>query len=171
MIKLGNTNIEGLYLGGTRIAKAYIGAEQIYPPALDLIPLIGNKFHPRLTISKDMYVPSTASSMTRCCIYTSFADLGIDISQFSKMEFFVKNGYDYNIGTGLQIGSPEGWQQWSGSEGGQPFAWVTTNQGAIITLDNTTLCFASNLRYDNNTTQFPDGTVITDIVETMRLIR
>ena len=171
MITIGNIEAAKACVGSVEVAKAYVGAEQIYPSVLDLIPLIGNKFRPRVGITQNMWAASTASNAKRCCLYGSFSDLGIDISQYSKMEYYVKAGYDYNMGTGLQIGQPAGWQQWSGNEGNRPFEWVTTNQGAIITLDATTLCFASNLRYDNDTTQFPVGTVITDIVEIMRLIR
>lgn len=111
------------------------------------------------------------SNQSRCCfVATTFASLGIDITGYKKLIFTVKPGFDYVFATGPQPNNGSvNWQSWDGAEGGHGFVWVSGNQQAIATLDNTTLAISFNLRYDNNTTTFGANTVLTDIVESVEL--
>ena len=112
----------------------------------------------------------TTHNAKRCCLLpVNFENIGIDISEYTKIEVNIKNGFDYVFGTGPSSLYNDDWQGWSGETGGQQFAWVTDDQKAIASVDNTTLCMSLNLRYDDNTTEFSANTVLTDIVESVLL--
>lgn len=140
---------------------------------LDITTLVAPKFLPQHSISGFASLGTNASSNAkRCCVGAFlFSGIGVDISKYSKIELTIKSGFDYVFGTGPLPGSPSGanWQGWSGENGGQAFAWVTANQKAIATVDATTLAISMNLRHDDNTTEFPSDTVLTDIVESIIL--
>lgn len=147
------------------------GIPETLPP-LDITTDVMNSgcFLPCKTLGS-LYLGTANPNAKRCCIVpTLFNHFGIDISQYTKIEVTIKPGYDYVFGTGIAPNNAEGWQGWSGETGGQTFAWVTNNQKGIATVDNTTLAFSLNLRYDDNTTEFSQSTVLTDIVESIILI-
>lgn len=141
-------------------------------PPLNITTIVSdfNRFFPQksLGVFQDIFGNYNTK---RCCVgATRFSTLGIDISKYSKIEVTIKSGYDYVFGTGVAPGNSEGWQGWNGGTGGQSFAWITGNQKGIATVDSTTLSFSLNLRYDDNTIEFLDSTVLTDIVDSIILI-
>ena len=141
-------------------------------PPLDITAIVrdSSRFHPGNSIGS-LYSTTPSPNTKRCCIVaTRFLYLGIDISQYTKIEVTIKSGYDYVFGTGIAPDVADGWQGWDGETGGQSFAWVTGNQKGIATVDNTTLSFTLNLRYDDNTTEFSESTVLTDIVDSIVLV-
>ena len=82
----------------------------------------------------------------------------------------VKNGFDYLLGTTPALGQTSDAKGWDGSTPVASFAWVTTNQMAVATVDNTTLVINANFRYDDNTTEFSATVELTDIVDSIKLI-
>lgn len=136
---------------------------------LDITSLISDDFQAQKALNS--FYGAVTANTKRCCIKpTTFASLGIDISEYSYIKVTVKSGYDYVFGTGVAPASSTGWQGWNGSTGGKTFEWVTTNQVATATVGQTTLSMCLNLRYDDNTTEFSSSAVITDIVESIILI-
>ena len=139
----------------------------------DITALLSSLFLPCISLTALSTAQGMGSLNTkRCCIYAkTFASLGIDINEYSKIVVSVKQGYDYVFGTGPTPGVDSGWQGWDGETGGQIFSWVTDNQEAVATIDNTTLSMSLNLRYDDNTTEFSENTVLTDIVDSIVLVQ
>lgn len=136
----------------------------------DITSLLSTYFFAKRSLGR--FSGSTAVNAARCCVFPfTFSAIGIDISQFSKIEVNIKSGYDYVFGTGPQPSNNDtGWQGWDGNVGGQAFAWVTANQQGVATIDSTVLAMSLNLRHDDNTTPFADTTVLTDIVDSVVLI-
>ena len=141
-------------------------------PSLDITQIVANSGSFKVGFSLSQFQDSGGNSNSkRCCIVaTRFSDWGIDISQFSKIEITIKDGYDYVFGTGPVPSTGNGWQGWNGEHGLQPFNWITTNQKATATINSTTLSMSLNLRYDDNTTDFSESTVLTDIVDSIVLV-
>lgn len=141
-------------------------------PSLDITSILANSglFQAGKSLGS-FQDASGAANAKRCCFPAQrFSDFGIDISQYGKIEVTIKNGYDYVFGTGPVPGSSAGWQGWNGETGGQGFSWITNDQKGVATIDSTTLAMSLNLRYDDNTTEFPESTVLTDIVDSIVLI-
>lgn len=137
--------------------------------SLDITALFASHFVPQQALSK-FYNQSGSANTRRCCVPAiTFASLGVDLTPYSKIVVTYKDGYDYVLGTGPVPGTATGWQGWSGSTGGQTFGWATTNQQAIISIDNTVLAISMNVRYDDDTTTFTDQAAITDMVESIVL--
>lgn len=128
-------------------------------------------FHARGRLNGSLYAgPYYVEDSKRCCLVpTLFTDLNVDISQFSQMVITLKDGYDYIIGTGTAPGSAPGWQSWAGSQGGGGYEWVTDGSKVVtVTLDATTLAMSMNLRYHVDA-DFPQSTVLTDIIQSIVL--
>lgn len=136
--------------------------------SVDITSLFAPFFQPQKGI-RGFDEDVSEDSTKRCCIPAMlFSTIGVDIANYSKVEINIKTGFDYACGTGAVPGQT-GWQGWNGDVGGQLFAWVTTNQRAIVTVDATTLGISLNLRYDNDAADFSNNTVLTDVVESIIL--
>lgn len=138
---------------------------------LDITSLLSSYFQPGKSIGS--FPDATGSTNAKRCDLpaTLFSTIGVDISEYSKIVVTIKNGFDYVFGTGPLVSVATNWQGWDGDTGGKSFAWVTGNQQATATVDTTTLAMSLNLRYDDNTTEFANTTVLTDIVDSIVLVK
>lgn len=138
---------------------------------IDITASLSSSFVPRKAIGQFSATYASANTK-RCCIpATLFSALNIDVQEYSEIQLTIKNGYDYVFATGPVPGNATDWQGWNGSTGTQEFAWVTDNQKAIATIDSTVLAMSLNLRYDDNTTEFPATTHLADIVDSILLVK
>lgn len=141
-------------------------------PSLDITEIVASSAAYNADISIGSYQDKNGTPNTkRCCVVaTSFSTWGIDVSQFSKIEVTIKQGYDYVFGLGTTPGNSANWYGWNKGEKVALFNWVTDNQKEVVSLDNTMLAMSLNLRHDDNTTTFPETTALTDIVESIVLV-
>lgn len=104
-------------------------------------------------------------NVKRCCILRFNVSSLSAYSTATKIKLTVVPGFDYVFSTGddTTIISQDHWQRVTGNETyDSTFAWVTDNQEAI---SKKMPYINLNLRYDNNTTEFPADAVITDYIK------
>lgn len=134
--------------------------------SLDITSLVSSCFYARKAIGS-LNGAGVSDNAKRCCVCLfDFAEQGLDLSPYSKIVMTVKNGFDYVFATG----SGSTWTRWDGATAETDFTWATDNQVAEATIDANTGTMNANFRYDDNTTEFPTTTELTDIVESIVLV-
>lgn len=138
---------------------------------LDITSILADELLVHRSISTINGHVNTTPSNIRCCIEgIYFTSLGINTTPYTKLHIKLKPIYNYVFSMGPNINSPTNWKRWDGTATYTDFAWATVSPTeAIATFDANCLALALNFRYADNVTEFPIGTVLTDIVEYIRL--
>lgn len=135
----------------------------------------GYDFTPDVSLAGDWYPQKRISNLAapslpvddtkRCCIRRFDVSSLPGYAIASKIKLTVAPGFDYVFATGDNTStvSQDHWQRVTGNETYDlTFAWVTDNQEAI---SKKMPYINLNLRYDDNTTEFPADAVITDYIK------
>ena len=100
----------------------------------------------------------------RCCVLCN----SLPVGAYTKLKIKLKDGYDYVFGVGeLNVGG----NYWTGNEVQTTYKWMTSSQEAIAPVSQTNCVLHLNLRYDDNTTSFPDDVKLSDIVDYIALLQ
>lgn len=127
---------------------------------LDFTGMLGAAWMPQKAIA-NLSGTNTSANNARCCIQLFDIQSLPNWNDYQYIRLTINNGYDYVFLVGDVYNTSK--TRCKGTlEYDSAFTWVTNNQLAVSTMYRY-ICV--NIRYDNNTTQFPSNAVPQDYIK------